>query len=75
MSTEDDMQAAITQLQAQQALTVAGLAQLLQGRSIGENSLEAYLYAIDPALTGTLSLDPPVPESVFEAEDVEPPKG
>lgn len=53
----------ITQLQQQQALTVQALVQLLQGRSVGANSLEAFLYAIDPALQGTLTLDPPVSES------------
>lgn len=57
--TEDQ----ITQLQQQQALTVQALVQLLQGRSVGANSLEAFLYAIDPALQGTLTLDPPVSES------------
>jgi len=64
--TQDDLTAQIAQLQAQQALTVSGLAALLQGRSIGADSLEAFLYAIDPALQGTLDLDPPVSESDLE---------
>lgn len=58
-----DTDAQITQLQQQQALTVQALAALLQGRSVGADSLEAFLYAIDPALQGTLALDPPVSES------------
>lgn len=53
----------ITQLQQQQALTVQALAALLQGRSVGANSMEAFLYAIDPGLQGTLTLDPPVSQS------------
>ena len=62
---------AIHQLQQQQALTVQALAALLQGRSVGADSLEAFLYAIDPGLQGTLALDPPVAESQLE----ELPKG
>lgn len=53
----------ITQLQQQQALTVQALAALLQGRAVGADSTEAFLYAIDPGLQGTLTLDPPVSES------------
>lgn len=56
----------ITQLQQQQALTVQALVALIEGRSTGANSLEAFLYAIDPALQGTLQLDPPVAESALE---------
>jgi len=62
--TDTDSQ--ITQLQSQQALTVQALAALLQGRSVGADSLEAFLYAIDPSLQGTLALDPPVAESQLE---------
>lgn len=61
-----DTQALITQLQQQQALTVQALAALLQGRSVGADSLEAFLYAIDPSLQGTLELDPPVAESQLD---------
>ena len=61
-----DTDAQITQLQQQQALTVQALAALLQGRAVGADSLEAFLYAIDPALQGTLALDPPVAESQLE---------
>ena len=56
----------IHQLQQQQALTVQALAALLQGRSVGADSMEAFLYAIDPGLQGTLALDPPVAESQIE---------
>jgi hypothetical protein len=56
----------IHQLQQQQALTVQALAALLQGRSVGADSMEAFLYAIDPGLQGTLALDPPVAESQLE---------
>jgi hypothetical protein len=61
-----DSQAQITQLQQQQALTVQALASLLQGRSVGANSVEAFLYAIDPGLQGTLTLDPPVAQSELD---------
>lgn len=64
-------EAQITQLQQQQALTVQALAALLQGRSVGADSVEAFLYAIDPGLQGTLTLDPPVSQS----ELAELPKG
>jgi hypothetical protein len=57
---------AIHQLQQQQALTVQALAALIQGRSVGADSMEAFLYAIDPGLQGTLTLDPPVAESQLE---------
>ena len=70
MPTEEELNAQIAQLQQQQALTVSALAALIQGRSVGADSMEAYLYAIDPALQGTLSLDPPVAESQLP----EPPK-
>ena len=59
-------EAQIAQLQQQQALTVQALVALLEGRSVGADSLEAFLYAIDPALQGTLALDPPVAESQLE---------
>jgi len=57
---------ALHQLQQQQALTVQALAALLQGRAVGAESMEAYLYAIDPGLQGTLQLDPPVSTSTLE---------
>lgn len=53
----------ITQLQAQQALTVQALVAALAGRWQGEGSVEAFLYAIDPGLQGQISADPPVVQS------------
>ena len=49
----------ITQLQQQQALMTQALVAALEGRWTGANSVEAFLYAIDPGLQGTLHLDPP----------------
>lgn len=57
----------VTQLQQQQALFTQSLKAMLEGRWTGENSVEAFLYALDPNMTGTLALDPPVPESEVEA--------
>jgi hypothetical protein len=68
--TEDKL----TQLEQQQALTVQALAALLQGRSVGAGSTEAFLYAIDPGLQGTLDLDPPVSQSELDAIGGTPPK-
>lgn len=61
----------ITQLQQQQSLFTAALAAMLEGRFTGADSVEAYLYALDPSMEGKLTLDPPVSESELE----EPPKG
>jgi hypothetical protein len=62
--SETDAQ--ITQLQQQQALMTQALAALLQGRSVGADSVEQFLYALDPGLVGTLALDPPVAQSELE---------
>lgn len=67
--SETDAQ--IAQLQNQQSLLTQALVSLLEGRSVGADSLEAYLYAINPNLQGTLELDPPVSQS----ELAELPKG
>lgn len=56
----DDQNAQITQLQQQQALFTAALQAALEGRWQGAGSVEAYLYALDPALQGQLSPNPPV---------------
>jgi len=53
----------ITQLQQQQSLFTAALAAAVQGKWTGEGSVEAFLYALDPGLQGTLNLDPPLTES------------
>jgi hypothetical protein len=66
MSTSDPT---ITQLQTQQALFTQALRAMLQGSwAGGPETVEAFLYALDPTLTGTLAyLDVPVTHS--EAED------
>ena len=64
--SQDDTAAQIAQLQAQQALFTQIVAAQLQGRWIGADSAEALLYALNPNLTGTLELDPPVTESDVE---------
>ena len=62
----------ITQLQQQQALFTQALKAMLEGRwDAGPDTVEAFLYALDPGITGTLSLDTPVTQSEF----VQPPKG
>jgi hypothetical protein len=43
------------------------MAQALQGKWTGEDSVEAWLYALDPGFQGTLNLDPPLTESDAEA--------
>jgi len=61
----------LTQLQQQQALFTQALKAMLEGKwAAGPETVEAYLYALDPNMTGTLSLDTPVTESEF----VSPPK-
>lgn len=70
MST-DDTAALITQLQQQQALFTQIVVAQLEGRWSGAESAEALLYALNPGLTGTLTLDVPITES--EAADL--PKG
>jgi len=58
--TTDEQDARITQLQQQQALLTQALAAALNGQWVGAPpSVEAFLYAIDPSLQGTLTLDPP----------------
>ena len=69
----DDLTAQITQLQQQQAIFTQIIAAQLQGQWTGAASAEALLYALNPNLTGTLSLDTPVTQS--QAEGYEPPKG
>lgn len=56
----------ITQLQQQQALFTQALKAMLEGKwAAGPDTVEAFLYALDPQMTGTLSLDVPVIESEF----------
>ena len=71
MTFTDDTAAQITQLQQQQALFTQIIVAQLEGRWNGADSAEALLYALNPNLNGTLTLDVPVTES--EAQDF--PKG
>jgi len=66
-----DETAQITQLQQQQALFTQALCAILQGSYTGPGSLEGLVYALDPNLQGTLTLDLPITQS--EAESL--PKG
>lgn len=56
----------ITQLQQQQALFTQALKSMLEGKWTGDQSVEAFLYALDPQMTGTLVLDIPVSQSELE---------
>ena len=59
-----DNDALITQLQQQQALFTQALRAMLEGQwRGGPDSVEAYLYALDPAFQGTLDFDIPITES------------
>jgi len=69
----DDQAAQITQLQQQQSIFTQALKASVEGRWTGADSVEAYLYALDPTLQGTVTPDPPVTDSEY-AED-QPPKG
>jgi hypothetical protein len=57
--SQDDDQAQITQLQQQQQFLTRALMAACAGRWQGEDSVEAWLYAIDPALQGQLTVNPP----------------
>lgn len=67
----DETSVLINQLQQQQALFTQIIVAQLEGRWSGADSAEALVYALNPNLTGTLTLDVPVTES--EAADF--PKG
>lgn len=56
---EDTLQARITQLETQQGLFTQALIAALEGRWTGANSVEAFLYALNPTLQGQLEVDPP----------------
>jgi hypothetical protein len=70
--TDQDLTAQITQLQHQQALFTQIIAAQLQGIWTGAGSAEAFLYALSPDMTGTLSLDVPVTQTQYS--EGEPPK-
>jgi len=59
----DDQTAQITQLQQQQALFTQALQAAIEGRWIGADSVEAYLYALNPNAAGNVVADTPVTHS------------
>jgi hypothetical protein len=65
MSTDDStVDPRLDTLERQQAYLTQALAAAVQGKWTGDGSVEAYLYAINPGLQGTLTLNPPaVPAS------------
>jgi len=67
----DDQTAQITTLQQQQALFTQALAAAVSGKWVGAGSVEAFLYALDPSLQGSVTSDPPVTQSEY-AEDDDP---
>jgi hypothetical protein len=58
-SLEESLNARITMLESQQGLFTQALKAALEGRWTGANSVEAYLYALNPTMQGTLEVDPP----------------
>lgn len=68
----DDQAAQITTLQQQQGLFTQALKAAVEGRWIGANSVEAFLYALDPNMQGTLAPDPPVLDSEYEEDQTDP---
>lgn len=71
--TQEDFTAQITQLQQQQALFTQIIKAQLEGKWEGADSAEAFLYALDPNMSGTLTLDVPVTQSEYDSES--PPLG
>ena len=57
---DNAVQLELQTLQRQQALQTQALQAYLEGRIVGENSVEAFLYALDPSLQG--QLNPKVPQ-------------
>lgn len=70
-SFSEEQTAQITQLQQQQALFTQALQAAIEGRWVGADSVEAYLYALNPNAQGTVNPDVPVVHSEYE----QPPKG
>ena len=57
----------LAQLQQQQALFTQALRAMLEGKwAAGPDTVEAFLYALDPNMTGQLDLDVPVTSSELE---------
>ena len=69
----DDQTARIVQLQQQQGLFTQALKAAVEGHWVGAGSVEAFLYALDPNLQGSVTPDPPVTDSEY-AEDADDPK-
>jgi len=65
----DDQGAQINVLQQQQALFTQALKAAVEGHWVGAGSVEAFLYALDPAMQGTLTPDPPVTDSEYDADN------
>ena len=57
---EDQVRAELIVLQTQQGLQTQAIAAALEGRWTGEGSVEAFLYALNPAFQGALNPKPPV---------------
>jgi hypothetical protein len=55
----DQDQDAITTLQTQQMYLTRAMKAAAEGRWRGEDSVEAWLYAIDPSLQGQVTPNPP----------------
>lgn len=70
----DDQTAQITTLQQQQALFTQALKAAVEGHWTGAGSVEAFLYALDPNLQGTVTPDVPVTESEYAEDTAEDPK-
>jgi hypothetical protein len=62
----DDQAQQIQVLQQQQSIFTNALQAALEGRWTGENSVEAWLYALNPNFVGNVNPDPPVLESEYE---------
>lgn len=65
----DDQAAQINTLQTQQGLFTQALKAALEGHWVGAGSVEAFLYALDPNMQGTITPDPPVLDSEYEEPD------
>jgi uncharacterized protein HemX len=62
-----DNDAQIAQLQQQQALFTQALKEMLQGHwSGGAATVEGFLYALDPGMTGNVALDVPITQSEYD---------
>jgi len=65
----DDQTAQIVQLQQPQGMFTQALKAAVEGHWVGAGSVEAFLYALDPNLQGSVTPDPPVLESEDSEEN------